>query len=1015
MDSEHFLRVMSVFQEACDLDEAARRDYLDRACSGNSALRSEIEAMLAADAKPIQPVDFAGAGAHLLAAHIARDDAQAQSGGAEHAEGTSAVLSAPSLVDSAVGRGGLFAGQYRILRLLGEGGMGTVYEAEQTRPRRIVALKLIRQGLHSSSSLRRFEHEAHILGRLHHPGIAHIYEAGYAEGPHGRQAYIAMEYVAGVPLTEYARLNNLTTAQRLALMQKVCDAMQHAHQRGVIHRDLKPGNILVAAEGTTSRRGGPDDARSADSSRPPSTSGDSISPTPKILDFGVARALDGDHPMTTMHTLSGQIVGTLAYMSPEQVLADPDEIDVRSDTYALGVILYQLLTGKMPYDLRAKSIPEAAMMIRDEVAPSLSSHDAGFRGDIETIVAKALQKDRERRYQSAAELGEDIRRHLAGEPIGAKRDSALYVLRMQLRRYRMFVGAAALFGFLIAGSAVWLSVLYGQQRQLLVEVESQRDKAIDASRLAGERAQEATAARDRSERSAMRSESVKAFLQQMLSAADPMLALGPEVTVRDMLDEAARRMDAGSFTDQPDIEAETRLTIGMAYRRLGRFDESRRQLQNALAINQNLHPGDHPYVADSLSQLAELARVEGRLDAADALSHRSIEMFRRVGGVSRAMGLALNTRGMLMMSRAEYNNAEALFKECIDIWSSAHGEKSIDVAGVKQNLAAIYLEVGRKDEAKALIEDSIALFGESVGSEHPYVALGLNNLGALAFANQDFDSATEMLTETLRIYRKFFGDESQETAGALINVAVLHETRQAQDEAETCYQQALAIQRKVLSAEHPEIAKTLSRLGLMLQRRGRVDEAEAAYREALDIFEEAFGRDHPDVATSLSNLASILHDRGELVMAERMHREALEIRRNRLPAGHRDTSSSLGMLAGLMLQQERFEDAEPLARECLEIRERTAPDHWLCASASVRMALVLGGQKRFEEAMPYALRGWDILETSPFAPAEYRIEAAETLVKLCEARGLAEEEKVWRDKLTELQSAQSASSGEERE
>ena len=295
-------------------------------------------------------------------------------------------------------------GSYRIVRLLGEGGMGLVFEAEQEQPRRTVALKVIRAGLVTPSVLQRFERESQALARLHHPGIAQIYEAGAADYGLGSQPYFAMEFIEGLPLNRYAAGNRLDTRQRLSLMIQVCDAVEHAHRRGVIHRDLKPGNILVDQNGQ-----------------------------PKILDFGLARVTDSDVE-ATRQTDVGQLLGTLAYMSPEQVLADPLAMDTRSDVYALGVILYELLAGKLPYVI-SRQLHEAVQAIREQDAAPLSLVSRAYRGDIETIVAKALEKDRERRYSSAADLASDIRRHLEDQPISAKPPSAVYQVQKFARRH----------------------------------------------------------------------------------------------------------------------------------------------------------------------------------------------------------------------------------------------------------------------------------------------------------------------------------------------------------------------------------------------------------------------------------------------------------------------------------------------------------------------------------------------------------------------------------------------------
>jgi WD40 repeat protein len=410
-------RVQTLFNRAADLPGEERRAFLDAACQGDAALRAEVEALLAFDAGPKTEADEVS----FLKSPLVRPPEESTNVAARPA-----APAAPALPPS--------IGRYRILRTLGEGGMGTVYEAEQQNPRRTVALKVIRPGLLSPPLLKRFTQEAQILGRLSHPGIASIYEAGLAED--GRP-FFALEFIRGVPLTEYARLQSLTLPARLELLARVADAVQHAHDKGVIHRDLKPGNILVDETGQ-----------------------------PKVLDFGVARATDADLQTTTAGTEAGQLLGTLSYMSPEQVTGDPAALDRRSDVYALGVILFELLACRLPYHLEHLPLPEVARVIREEEPTRLGSTNPAFRGDVETIVAKALEKDPARRYQSAADLAADLRRWLAHEPILARPPSALYHLRKFARRHKALVGGVAATGLaLILGLVGTILFAIGEARQ----------------------------------------------------------------------------------------------------------------------------------------------------------------------------------------------------------------------------------------------------------------------------------------------------------------------------------------------------------------------------------------------------------------------------------------------------------------------------------------------------------------------------------------------------------------------
>ena len=470
MNAERLRRMEALFLEAAacaDIDQC--RAVLNRACPDDPALRAEVESLLGFHAEENGVLDRPNA---------ALTGTLGAFGGASSAAGIEDELPAGSQV-----------GDYTIRRIIGSGGMGVVYQAEQNRPRRTVALKLIRPALLTRAMLRRFEHEAEVLGRLHHPGIAQIYQAGTARIGRTEQPFLAMELIDGPPLLEYIQARSLGARERIALVIKVCRAVQHAHTKGVIHRDLKPGNILVAEDATTAAPAshGPDDSALARSSFNSGvrTSSDLIAATPKVLDFGVARAADRDAG-ATIHTHVGQLIGTLAYMSPEQFSGDSDQVDTRSDVYALGVILYQSLTGKLPHEVSGRPIAEAARIIRETEPPPISTLDRALRGDLDVIVRKAIEKSRARRYQSAADLADDLERFLAGDPIAAKRDSAFCVLRKQIRRHRGAFAAALLFILGLIAFGAYAQVQSVRNRRLADQLQEQLlTSRVERGRLLG--------------------------------------------------------------------------------------------------------------------------------------------------------------------------------------------------------------------------------------------------------------------------------------------------------------------------------------------------------------------------------------------------------------------------------------------------------------------------------------------------------------------------------------------------
>ena len=632
MEPNRWAVVESLYQGALERDPDQRSAWLQQACGGDTVLREEVESLLA------------NADAHLSNPSPRPDLARLW----DDIAGNSDVDSHSPLPSN--------IGPYRILRRLGEGGMGVVYEAEQEHPRRTVALKLIKSGLTDPKIIRRFEHELLALGRLQHPGIAQIYEAGTAETGFGPQPYFAMEFIRGQPLLEYADAHQLNTRQRLSLIAKVCDAVHHAHQRGIIHRDLKPGNILVDETGQ-----------------------------PKILDFGVARATDSDARMTHQTDL-GQIVGTLAYMSPEQVLADPLELDTRSDVYALGVVLYQLLAGRLPYNVSTR-LPEAVRTIQEEEPTPLSTISGAYRGDIETIVGKALEKDKTRRYSSAAELAADIRRYLHDEPIMARPASTIYQLQKFARRHKALVlGIAAVFIVLIAGIIV-----------------STREAA-------------------RANREVATSRAISDFLQNDLLAqasaanqARPNNNPDPDLKVRTALDRAASRI-TGRFETQPEVEAAIRDTIGETYMDLGLYGQAQTQLQRALDLQRQVLGPMNPKTLRTMNQIGYTAFLQGKYPKAETLLSQTLESRRRVLGPEHPDTLSsMNSLAVLYEREGKRPQAEALDSETLQIRRRTLGAEHPDTLRSVNNLAIVYMEESKYAEAEALFSQNLKAEGRVLG------------------------------------------------------------------------------------------------------------------------------------------------------------------------------------------------------------------------------------------------------------------------------------------------------------
>jgi len=659
-------------------------------------------------------------------------------------------------------------GHYRALRVLGEGGMGVVYEAEQENPRRTVALKVVRAGLGSPELLRRFEHEAQILGRLQHPGIAQVYEAGTADLGLGPVPYFAMELVRGQALDHFVSARKLATDARVELLARICDAVEHAHRNGVVHRDLKPGNILVDEHGQ-----------------------------PKVLDFGIARATDSDLRATTQ-TEVGSILGTLPYMSPEQASGDPAAMDTRSDVYALGVILYELLAGRLPHDLSRSHVVEALRIIREDEAPSLGTLARVYRGDLETIAAKALEKDKERRYGSAAELAADLRRHLASEPIVARPASTFYQLSKFARRNRVLVGGiVAVLLASLAGTVV-STRLYLRAERARVEAGAQAEIA----------------------------DAVNRFLNEdLLASVDPRNTADREIRMRAVLDEASTRLD-GRFVGQPLVEATLRTTIGTTYVNLGLADAAEPHLVRALELLRTTRGERHRATLAAADAVAGLREVQGRIEEAERL-HRELFVLE-----SEELGAGavetLRTRGRLatiLTDSGRMEEAEPELRAVLagrrETLGAAH-EETLEAAGA---LAVFLADSSRFQEAEPLYKETLALAREHLGPEHPLTLAQQSSQGWMYVLMRRNSEAEELLKATIEVSRRVLGDAHVETLTAVNNLAAAYARSGRVEEAEPLYRLDFEISTRSLGPEHPDTLVSATNLGTTWMKLARFEEA----------------------------------------------------------------------------------------------------------------------------------------------------------------------------------------------
>jgi tetratricopeptide (TPR) repeat protein len=692
MPADDWERLRDLFHAALERSRNERMAFLDEACGGDARVRAQIGAMVEA---------------HEQTASL-DEPVASRAGDGDPAKG-------------------LRVGRYEVRRTIATGGMGTVYEATQDQPRRLVALKVLRRGAASRQALKRFRYESEILGRLRHPNIAQVYDAGTYDEGEGGQPYFAMELVKGRRLLQFCAAKDLNTHQRLELFAKICDAVQFAHHKGVIHRDLKPDNILVDDFGE-----------------------------PKILDFGVARATDSDIQATTLQTDIGQLIGTVPYMSPEQVAGDPAELDTRSDVYSLGVVLYELLADRLPHDLRDKSIPEAVRIIGEQDPTPLSSISRIYRGDLDTITAKALEKEKDRRYQTVTGLAADIRRYLADEPVVARPASTFYKLRKFSRRNRAVVAGVATVIVVLAAGTVISSILAIGQARARADAQHQADVA----------------------------EAVNAFLiDDMLNVGDPKRERGG-LTIVNMLDEASEKIE-GRFEDEPLVESAIRLAFGWAYYRLGNLTDALPHVEEAYELSLEARGEDDAVTRRAKFRVGAIYWRLGRYAEAEHLLSDLVEQRRGLPDERYEYLRSVGYLGVTYRRLHRYGEAETLGREAYEGARDLLGEENWSTLVYMQSLGTAYVVMGRYEEAESLLKRSLEIRTRRYGEKHRRTAQAMLALGECYVYQDRFDEAEPLVREAVACYQQTLPENHYHLPPAreLLGRVLLGQGRKAEYEA----------------------------------------------------------------------------------------------------------------------------------------------------------------------------------------------------------------------------------------
>jgi serine/threonine protein kinase len=873
MDSARWEQIQTLFHEVADLPPPEQRTFLNAACGDDHELASEVLALVEEDAR----------GASLLDRNLAQV--------------------AEQVLDEAVPRTVPFKefGPYRIKQALGEGGMGVVYLAERTDLGSLVAIKILRDAWLSPARRERFASEQRTLAGLNHASIARLYDADTLDDG---TPWFVMEYVEGVPLTDYCSQHACSIEQRLQLFRSVCEAVQYAHQHAVIHRDLKPSNILVKPDGTV-----------------------------RLLDFGIAKQLESlDTPTGKDQTMTGLRLMTPAYAAPEQVRGQ--RLGVQTDVYSLGVILYELLAGELPFDLSQLTPAEAEAVIvgQDPEKPSAvtsrvardHNHDSPSKTawtDLDVLCVTAMHKETERRYQSVEALIRDLDHYLKGEPLEARPDTFRYRLGKFVRRNRRAVSAAALGFTVVVGLVAFFTVRLAKARNAALE-------------------------------EAARTERIQRFLMNLFEGGDEAAGPADSLRVVSLLDQGVQK--AQTLNHDPRVQAELFQNLGSIYQKLGKFDPADSLLRRALEQRKSWFGPDSSEVAESLVTLGLLRADQAKYDEAEQLIRQGLEMSRRhlppnhpaVARDTYALGKVLGQHGA-------YDQAIAILGEAVRL-QSAPGASTTDLADSLSALADTQCSAGHYDTCDPVHRRVLEMHRQLYGPRHPVVADDLASLGAVQTDLGYYDKAEQFYRQALDITESYYGKDHPKTAARLTGLGEALGYESKFDDADGALQQALTIQEHVYGPIHPAVAEALNELGNVASMRNHLDEAEARFLRAADIYRAVYGDHHYQVAIALSNVASLYYDRKNYPRAEQLFRDVVRRFTEALSADNVNTAIARLKLGRTLLHQNRYQEAEiETSASYVILTRQTSPATSFVRAARKDLAAEYDGLRQPEKAAKY--------------------------------------------------------------